>query len=93
MTRVYVSIGSNVEPELNVPRAIAALREAFGAVDVSRVYRTAAVGFAGDDFLNLVVGFDTSISVDAVDRVLDGIEAAAGRDRSTPRFAPRTLDL
>ena len=93
MVRAFVSIGSNVEPERHVAIALDALRQRFGAIEVSPVYRTAAVGFDGDDFLNLVVGFDTAQSVREVDRALDDIESRAGRDRDAPRFAPRTLDL
>lgn len=93
MTKAYVSIGSNVEPERHVALALDALRAHFGVLEVSPVYRTAAVGFEGDDFLNLVAGFETPLGVTEVDRALDGIEAAAGRNRSEPRFAPRTLDL
>lgn len=91
--RAYVSIGSNVDAEHNVAKAIAALRKAFAGIEVSPVYRTAAVGFAGDDFLNLAVGFDTALSVEELDAKLDAIEAASGRDRDAPRFAPRTLDI
>ena len=93
MTQVFISIGSNVEPERHVARALDALRQRFGAIDVSPVYRTAAVGFEGDDFLNLVVGFETSLSVEELDGALDELEAQAGRRRTEPRFAPRTLDL
>lgn len=93
MPKVYVSIGSNVEPERHIALALNALRGAFGAIDVSPVYRTAAMGFDGDDFLNLAVGFDTMLGVEAVDAILDRIETGAGRVRSGPRFAPRTLDL
>ncbi|HEX7030485.1 MAG TPA: 2-amino-4-hydroxy-6-hydroxymethyldihydropteridine diphosphokinase [Gammaproteobacteria bacterium] len=93
MPKVYVSIGSNVEPERHVRYALGALRERFGELDVSPVYRTAAVGFEGDDFLNLAVGFATDEAVEAVDAALDAIEASAGRDRDAARFAPRTLDL
>lgn len=93
MTRVYVSIGSNVEPARHVHIALDALRERYGELVVSPVYRTAAVGFDGDDFLNLVVGFETADGIRQVDAVLDAIESSAGRDRAAPRFAPRTLDL
>lgn len=91
--RVYVSIGSNIEPERNVRFAVKSLRERFGELDVSPVYRTAAVGFDGEDFLNLVVGFDSDLPVEAIDAALDDIEAQAGRSREAPRFAPRTLDI
>lgn len=91
--RVYVSIGSNIEPEKNVRFAIAALRAAFGELTVSPVYRTAAVGFDGEDFLNLVVGFDSELPVEEIDDMLDQMEANAGRQRGAPKFAPRTLDI
>ena len=93
MTRVYVSIGSNVEPERHVRVALDALRERYGELVISPVYRTAAVGFDGDDFLNLAVGFETGDDIHAVDAALDAIESSAGRDRRAARFAPRTLDL
>lgn len=93
MTKVFVSIGSNVEPERHVELALSGLRERFGDIEVSPVYRTAAVGFDGDDFLNLVVAFDTDKRVETVDAELDAIEGTAGRSRNAARFAPRTLDL
>lgn len=88
-----MSIGSNVEPERHVALALAGLRERFGEIEISPVYRTAAVGFEGDDFLNLVIAFDTDRSVESIDSELDGIESAAGRSRNAARYAPRTLDL
>jgi 2-amino-4-hydroxy-6-hydroxymethyldihydropteridine diphosphokinase len=93
MARVYVSIGSNVEPERQIRSAICALREHFGPLSISPVYQSRAVGFAGDDFLNLVVGFDTSEEVRKVVTRLREIEAAHGRRRDRPRFADRPLDL
>ena len=93
MARVYVSIGSNVEPEPHVRSAIRALRAGFGPLIVSPVYRSRAVGFDGDDFLNLVVGFDTARDPGAVQAGLRRIEADNGRVRGAARFAPRTLDL
>ncbi|MDX1455050.1 MAG: 2-amino-4-hydroxy-6-hydroxymethyldihydropteridine diphosphokinase [Gammaproteobacteria bacterium] len=93
MVEVFVSIGSNVEPERHVRFAVEALQQRFGELRISTVYQTAAVGFDGDDFLNLVVGFRTRESVEAVDQALDGIERDGGRDQASPRFSPRTIDL
>lgn len=93
MPQVFASIGSNIEPAHYVRFAMRALRERFGELDVSPVYRTAAMGFEGEDFLNLVVGFRTNEPVETVDAALDAIESAAGRNRDAPRFAPRTLDI
>src|SRR5690606_10625179 len=93
MGRVYVSIGSNLEPEANIPSALVELRRRYGALIVSPVYESEAVGFKGDNFYNLVVGFDTDQEVHAVIRNLREIERRHKRRRSDRRFAPRTLDL
>jgi len=93
VARVYVSIGSNIEREKHVEGAIAALEKAYGKLQCSRTYETQAVGFDGDPFYNLVVGFDTDQSPQQVSAVLNGIEDAHGRDRSGGKFSSRTLDL
>lgn len=93
MARVYVSIGSNVDRERNIRACLQALQAAFGELQVSTVYRSAAVGFQGDDFFNLVVGFDTATDVESLAAQMRDIEAAQGRRRNNQRFASRTLDL
>jgi 2-amino-4-hydroxy-6-hydroxymethyldihydropteridine diphosphokinase len=93
MPRVFVSIGTNIERERHVRSALKALRERFGQLSVSRVFESKAVGFAGEDFFNLVVGFDTEATVWEVVAKLRDIETAHARDRHAPRFSPRTLDL
>lgn len=93
MTEVFIGIGSNVEPEKHVRMAAQMLRARFGVLRLSPVYRNRAVGFEGDDFLNLVVAFDTDLDVKALNAALDEIELACGRQRGAARFSPRTLDL
>ncbi len=93
MTEVFVGAGSNVEPEGHLRAALAALAEAFGVLRLSPVYRSSPVGFEGDDFLNMVIGFDTEMSIEAVAAEFDRIENAAGRVRGGEKFGPRTLDL
>ncbi|HXH03695.1 MAG TPA: 2-amino-4-hydroxy-6-hydroxymethyldihydropteridine diphosphokinase [Candidatus Competibacteraceae bacterium] len=93
MARVYISIGSNVEPARNVRSCLQALAELFGTLTVSPVYRNKAVGFEGDDFLNLVVGADTELGVRPLTARLREVEVAHGRRRDAPKFSPRTLDL
>ena len=93
MTRAYVGIGSNVEPERHIVMAVQALRGRFGAITLSPLYRNRAVGFEGDDFLNGVIGLDTDLDVPALKAALDEVELACGRERGAARFAPRTLDL
>lgn len=93
MTRVYVSIGSNIEPEHHVPLAVRTLRGRFGPLVASRVYRNAAVGFEGADFFNLVVGFDTALKPAELVVELRRLESEHGRAPSTRGFVARTLDL
>ena len=92
-TRVYVSLGSNVDRESRLRQAVAGLRRDFGEIDLSPVYDSAAVGFDGYDFLNLVAGFDTRLTIEQVVDVFRQIENRLGRDRSLPKFASRSIDL
>ncbi|MDH3608348.1 MAG: 2-amino-4-hydroxy-6-hydroxymethyldihydropteridine diphosphokinase [Gammaproteobacteria bacterium] len=93
MARVYVSIGSNIDKEKNIPSSVKALHEHFGDLDISNVYETKAVGFEGDDFHNLVVGFDTDESPLEISNVLKKVEADHDRTRGKEKFESRTLDL
>lgn len=93
MARVYLGLGSNIEPERNLAMAVRELRASFGELAVSSVYRNAPVGFAGDDFLNLVVGFDTDESPQAVCGEIDRIHACAGRQRGSDQWSSRPLDV
>jgi 2-amino-4-hydroxy-6-hydroxymethyldihydropteridine diphosphokinase len=90
---VFVSLGSNIEPGRHLPAGIAALRQAFGEVRVSTIYRCPAVGFDGPDFHNAVAAFEAAEPVEAVAATLRRIEEAAGRERSDVKFSSRTLDL
>ncbi|HEX2668604.1 MAG TPA: 2-amino-4-hydroxy-6-hydroxymethyldihydropteridine diphosphokinase [Gammaproteobacteria bacterium] len=93
MTQVYVGIGSNVQPEQHVAKAVELMRARFGRVSLSPIYRNKAVGFEGDDFLNAVAGFETGLPVAELKTALDNVEVLCGRERGAARFAPRTLDL
>lgn len=93
MPQVYISIGSNIEPAKNVRLAVTALHEYFGELKISSVYESEAVGFEGDNFYNLVVGLNTDLDVNEVNRLLHEIEDRYGRERTGPRFSARTIDL
>ncbi|MDX1379562.1 MAG: 2-amino-4-hydroxy-6-hydroxymethyldihydropteridine diphosphokinase [Xanthomonadales bacterium] len=93
MTACYLGIGSNVEAERNIRSGLRALRDAFGPLELSPVYRSRAVGFDGDDFLNLVARIDTALSPHALKERLAAIEDAHGRRRNVPKFSDRTLDV
>ena len=93
MTRVYLSIGSNQQSEQHVRAALDALADGFGELLISSVYESEAVGFEGENFLNLVVGMNTRLPVAELSEWLKEVEDANGRQRGVPRYSPRTLDL
>ncbi len=93
MAAVYVAAGSNVAPERNLTRAVAELAREFPDVRFSSWYRNRAVGFSGDDFINLVAGFTSALPLHEVLTRLHTIEAECGRARDAPRCAPRSMDL
>ncbi|MFO1408053.1 MAG: 2-amino-4-hydroxy-6-hydroxymethyldihydropteridine diphosphokinase [Steroidobacteraceae bacterium] len=93
MTAVYVAAGSNVEPVANLRRALDVLAAHYPGLRASRAWRNRAVGFEGDDFVNLALGFDTDEDVRSVVGRLHEAEAACGRARDAPKWAPRSMDL
>lgn len=93
MHTALLSLGSNIDPGHHLRAAALALRERFGAAVFSPVLRAPAVGFEGPDFFNAAAIVRTDLEPDALDAWLHALEAAQGRDRSTPRFSSRTLDI
>ncbi|MGD9387818.1 MAG: 2-amino-4-hydroxy-6-hydroxymethyldihydropteridine diphosphokinase [Gammaproteobacteria bacterium] len=93
MPEVFIGAGSNIEPRQHLGAALRALAERYGVLRLSPVYRNEAVGFEGEDFLNLVIAFETEAPVGEVAGALAAIEAANGRRRGEEKFAPRSLDL
>ena len=93
MARVYLGLGSNVDAERNLRLAIGELRSAYGALEISPVYRSAPVGFEGPDFLNLVTALETDDSPDRISERMEAIHRLAGRRREAGRFVARPLDI
>lgn len=94
MPRVWISAGSNIDRETNIRAAIDELRALFGELVISPIYETEAVGFSGDAFLNLVIGFYTELPPRTLHGLMRAIEARHGRQRSANgELASRTLDL
>ncbi len=93
MTQIVLSIGSNLEREKHICFAIARLGEEFGGIEISPVYETQSVGFDGPDFFNLVVVFDSELSLSALVKKIRQIELEAGRERGKKTFSSRNLDI
>jgi len=93
VVKVFLSLGSNINRHQNICAALDALTDQFGALEISSVYESEAVGFNGDHFYNLVVGLNTDLSVSELSRHLKNIEDANGRRRDDAKFSSRTLDI
>lgn len=91
----YVVFGSNINPERNLPRALALLAERTQVTATSGVYRTRPVGRQDvPPFLNAAVALRTRLSpAELKYGLLRPIESALGRVRTADRNAPRTIDL
>jgi 2-amino-4-hydroxy-6-hydroxymethyldihydropteridine diphosphokinase len=92
--QAYLSLGSNIQPELNLPRAIDLLLEYGKILKVSSAWESEAVGSAGPNFLNACVLFGTPLLYPELkEQVIHPIEAKLGRERTADKFAPRTIDI
>ena len=93
MPDVYVGVGSNIDPEASIATAVEMLRDECGVIESSSVYRNPPVGFDGDDFLNLVLRFQSSIDAVLIRQLLGDLEQRAGRQRILTGLGSRKLDL
>jgi 2-amino-4-hydroxy-6-hydroxymethyldihydropteridine diphosphokinase len=93
MARVYLGVGSNIERERYMVAGLDALEGLFGQMALSSVYDSAAIGFQGQPFLNMVVGVDTPLGVGELAQTLRHIEFEYGRPANASRFSARQLDI
>jgi 2-amino-4-hydroxy-6-hydroxymethyldihydropteridine diphosphokinase len=93
MSTAYLGLGSNLDAERHLQAGVTALRERFGTVRLSPVYRSMAVGFSGHDFINLAASIETTVQPLELKTFLNQLEAHHGRTREVPRFSDRTLDI
>lgn len=93
MSTVYLGLGSNVDASQNIRVAIEWLQEHFIDAAFSPVYQSPAVGFDGDDFLNLVARVQTHTEPLALKQMLKRFEDNHGRKRNAPKFSDRSIDI
>ena len=93
MSTAFLSLGSNTNAEFHICAALRALNATFSGCRLSPVYRSRAVGFEGEDFINLVAAIETHLSPIELRQYLRDMEDRYGRDRTTPKFSDRTLDI
>ena len=90
----YLSLGSNIQPDLNLVKAIRLLQQR-GKVDkISSAWESESVGSEGPNYLNACVRFITPLGqTELKEQILLSIETELGRKRSENRYAPRTMDI
>ena len=93
MQLLTLSLGSNIDADANIRKAVVELRTRFPGLRCSAVYESESVGFEGDNFLNLVTVAKTEKPLPELLREIKAIEDALGRDRSQPKFSSRCIDI
>lgn len=94
MARLYIALGSNIDPEANILAALRLLAERLRVVGMSTLYRTPPLGRPEQpDFINGMVAVETELGVTAVKQLLREIEQRLGRVRTEDTYAARTIDL
>jgi 2-amino-4-hydroxy-6-hydroxymethyldihydropteridine diphosphokinase len=97
VTRAYVGLGANLgDREATLRRALELLDAEAGlkVVAVSAFRETDPVGYVDQPrFLNAAAAVDTALAPRALLDALLATERKLGRERTGPRFGPRTIDL
>jgi len=93
MSTAWLGLGSNVNAENNIRAGIKELKNKFENVSLSPVYSSTAVGFDGDDFINLVARVETEMPPLELRGYLRDLEDRYGRKRNVPKFSDRVLDI
>jgi 2-amino-4-hydroxy-6-hydroxymethyldihydropteridine diphosphokinase len=90
----YLSLGSNIQPETNLIRALELL-QTFGRIEkVSHAWESESVGAEGPNYLNACILLNSYLErVELKEQALLPIERELGRQRSADKFAPRTMDI
>lgn len=100
MISALISLGSNIDQEVNVPAAVNLLAnsENITLIAVGEFFVTSAIGSDGqrsdqEAFMNAAVLIKTDLTAINLRSVLRRIESSLGRVRTADKFAARPIDL
>jgi 2-amino-4-hydroxy-6-hydroxymethyldihydropteridine diphosphokinase len=94
MHQAFLGLGSNIDPELNLPRAVKLLQKWTEVEAVSLVWETPPAGTFGPNFLNAAILVRTPLPPGLLKHIiLRPIEIQMGRIRTANKNAPRPIDL
>lgn len=92
---IYIGVGSNIEPEINLVKALDLLCRKLRIKAVSTCYRNAPLGRPEqDDYINCVWQGESDLEAEMIKHsILRDIELTLGRVRTTDSHAAREIDL
>jgi deoxyguanosine kinase len=96
LKNIYISIGSNKGDKFkNLQIAVDLIHYKIGCIlSISKVYKSPAMGFEGDEFLNACIIVESTLNSKVVMQLLLNIEKNLGRTRSAKKgYESRTIDL
>ncbi len=94
MPIAVLDLGSNIEREESLAKALEHLAEIVTLRRSSSVYSSSPVGMANQpDYLNLSLEVETDKGVEELRRAARAIEDAMGRNRDVPKYGPRIIDI
>lgn len=94
MNECIIGIGSNMNAEENIRKALDKIATDFQILDISEMVTTKAIGIEDQpDFMNGAVKICTRMEQKELCQYLKMLEDQLGRDRSLPKFGPRNIDL
>ncbi len=89
-----ISIGSNLDAEENIKCMLEILGKKVSVLAKSQLLKTKPIGIEDQpEFINGAVKIATSFDHKNLKLLLKSIEDELGRDRTAPKFGPRTMDL
>jgi 2-amino-4-hydroxy-6-hydroxymethyldihydropteridine diphosphokinase len=89
-----ILLGSNIEPMVNIPRAVELLGEELTVLRTSSVWESESVEYGYPNYLNLAVLVSSSLGLDELkNQILHPLESRMGRVRTEDKNAARTIDL
>ena len=93
MSLITISLGSNIEPQLNLEKATNEIAKFATLEKTSKIYKSKSVGFEGNDFLNQVILCEVKVELEETYFRLKKIEKEMGRVKNDNKFSDRLIDL
>ena len=94
MNTAIIGVGSNINPEKNIKLAQEKISLEVNLIQSSTLVMTKPLGYLDQkDFLNGALLIETELEKDSIIKILKKIETELGRNKTSNRNGPRTIDL